>query len=70
MFTLTIQTDNAAFVGETPGDGEAEGFGACAEEVARILRKLVDLFDRTAPSAGTGSLRDSNGNTVGSWRLS
>ena len=70
MFTLTIETDGAAFQVLDPDDGEAEGYGATSAEVAYILRKLVDLLDRTAPSAGTGSLRDSNGNTVGSWRLS
>lgn len=69
MFTLTIETDNAAFHVEEAGDGEAEGYGACAGEVARILHKLADLLDKTSPDSAVGTLRDSNGNTVGSWSL-
>lgn len=70
MFTLTIETDNAAFQPEAAGDGEAEGYGATAGEVAVILDKLSVLLKRTAPDSAVGTLRDSNGNTVGSWRLS
>lgn len=69
MFTLTINTDGAAFQVLDPDDGEAAGYGACAAEVAYILRKLVDLLDKTAPDSGTGNLRDTNGNTCGSWLL-
>ena len=70
MFTLTIETDNAAFTGDDPDDGEAEGYGAAAEEVARILRQLADLLDRTAPDSGAGRLHDLYGNNCGSWKLS
>ncbi len=69
MFTLTIQTDNAAFQVADPDDGEAEGYGACSEEVARILHKLASLLERTAPDSGAGALHDANGNKVGAWKL-
>jgi uncharacterized protein YukE len=55
-FTLHIETDGAAF--DVPGG---------SDELARILRELAD---RVTDGAGRwrGSLSDSNGNTVGSWR--
>jgi hypothetical protein len=56
MFTLRIETDHAAF--EEPG-----------AELARILRGLADKLEDT-PGAGTGNLRDVNGNQVGCWFLS
>lgn len=59
--TITINTDNAAFEGESWG-----------LEVARILRDLAaylpDSEAEVGPGAGT--LRDHNGNTVGSWEVS
>jgi hypothetical protein len=60
-FTLTIETDNAAF--DEIDNGEAF-------EVARILRDLAerieagDLWDTEI-----GNLRDLNGNKVGGWRF-
>ena len=56
MFTLTINTDNAAF---------EYGEGA---EVARILRETAALI--LATRAASGKLRDANGNTVGEFRYS
>ncbi len=57
MFTLKIETGNAAF---------AERAG---EEIARILKNLAH---DAAPGLGElpdrGALRDVNGNTVGTWR--
>jgi hypothetical protein len=62
MFTLKINTANAAFDNE----------GA---EIARILRQLADSFAAYPASASRGvektegTLRDINGNTVGKWEL-
>lgn len=53
MFTLTIETDNAAF-------DSADGGLA---EIARILRFAADQV----AGNGISTLRDSNGNTVGKW---
>lgn len=59
MFTLSINTDNAAFEDDR---------GA---EVARILRMIADEVeggvDRDSGHDGNG--RDINGNTVGKWEL-
>ena len=53
--TITINTDNAAF--------ERDAF----EEVSRILRELSDeLKHRSIPT----KVRDINGNTVGTVRVS
>lgn len=51
MFTLTLNTDNAAF----------EDYSA---EVARILRTAADRIEN---GVGAGSLADANGNAVGSF---
>lgn len=55
---------------EEPEESEAEGYGAAAGEVARILRTLADVLDRTTPESGTGRLIDLYGNDVGTWGLS
>jgi hypothetical protein len=55
-FRLTISTDNEAFT---------EDRGA---ELARILTWLAQRFDTGVPG-GEGTVRDSNGNTVGKWTL-
>ena len=55
MFTLTIETDNAAF-----GDGDGRA------EVARILR---DIADKVGVWQSYGRCMDSNGNNVGEWEL-
>jgi len=60
-FTLEILMDNAAFgdPGQEPGT-----------EVAGILDGVVDLVYGSYFSQGDSQvLRDSNGNTVGLWRV-
>ena len=57
MFTLTIETDNAAF-GE-PGNFEHG-------EVARLLHKVAHTV---AAGFTEGSIIDLNGNTVGHFNL-
>ncbi len=57
MVKIIIETDNAAF-GDDPGD-----------ELARILRRLADLYANgrlNADITHESPLRDANGNTVGS----
>ena len=59
MFELTVRTDNAAFTSPS-GDAEPE------YEVARILRSLAAQIEAGA-ALREGTVRDSNGSTVGSW---
>ena len=62
-FTLDIDMSNAAF--ERYADDARD-----ASEVAAILRKLADrLDDVSVTEQSTGTLRDSNGNTVGDWTV-
>lgn len=56
MFTLTINTDNAAFAID-PG-----------AEIARILHTVGDRLIN-GNTAG-GNVCDINGNTVGEWEIS
>jgi len=58
MFTIKIETDNAAF----------EGSG-CGRELSRILARLAAEIKDADTRADSGKLRDINGNTVGSWEL-
>lgn len=59
MFTLTIETDGAAF-GEHP-----------EQEIARILQRVRDVLQRTQGLTGySANLFDINGNNCGSWKLS
>ena len=61
MFTLTIETDNAAF-------GEPD---LCAHEIARILTKAAKDVQRVLDAPPTTMiLRDVNGNRVGRWSFS
>lgn len=53
-FELNINLDNAAFE-ENP------------EELENILARIAGRIDVRAP--GLGSILDSNGNTVGEWRV-
>ncbi|MGA9527145.1 MAG: hypothetical protein WBS24_03405 [Terriglobales bacterium] len=62
MFTLTIETHNAAFVGAD------DDFGP-GPELARILRELADRLDLVGTAPKDGTVRDFNGNTVGTWTL-
>lgn len=56
MFTLTIETGNAAFE------------DAPLSEVARILRELATAAENSeGASAGAGKIRDANGAACGSW---
>ena len=58
-FTLYIDTVNDAFL-----DANLQ------PELARILRKLADTLEgEKYDSSNSGRLRDINGNTVGSWRI-
>ena len=59
MFTLQVQTRNAAFE-------DCQG-----AEVARILRALADSLEGCHVKVGSlsGILRDVNGNRVGDWKL-
>lgn len=58
-FTLYIDTVNDAFL-----DANLQ------PELARILRKLADTLEgEEYDSSNSGRLRDINGNTVGSWRI-
>ena len=53
MFTLTIQTENAAFEGNTAG------------EIARILGELAQRITWNKEHSLSLTLRDDNGNTIG-----
>jgi hypothetical protein len=55
MFKLQIETGNAAFADDT---------GA---ELARILRELARRIEIGMHTSGGATVRDANGNKVGSW---
>ena len=57
MLTVTVETDNAAF-GDTPEEALAES--------ARILRVVAGGMESGSLS---GTVRDVNGNRVGTWEL-
>lgn len=66
LFTLTIQTDNAAFA-DAGGEPTPEAVGA---EVARILRTVAAIVkDGPDLDGDSGTCMDSNGNKVGSWEF-
>lgn len=56
MFTVTIDTDNAAF----------DSTSGKQREIARILKEIAGLVRAGEDS---GKVRDANGNTVGSWEI-
>lgn len=58
MFTLTIETKNAAF---------EENAG---EEIARILHSAARTVDGLELSGSSFPVMDYNGNTVGRWEWS
>lgn len=59
MFKLSFDTDNAAFVDRGTG-----------HETARILRELANHIEREWDGyAKFSNVRDSNGNTIGTWKL-
>ncbi len=55
--TITIETDNEAFNGDSGSQEIAQ------QEVARILNELASKIEQNA----CNGLRDINGNTVGCW---
>jgi hypothetical protein len=55
MFTMKVKTDNAAFSGEDKW-----------YELARILKYVAQQIEDGHPGK---SVQDSNGNTVGSFKL-
>lgn len=73
-FTLTIDTDNAAFADDETGKVDAY---SASPELARILRAAAEQVaagQLTAEVYGvqeghTRTLRDHNGNAVGTYRL-
>lgn len=68
MFTLTIETDNAAF--HDADDTASRNDEARALELARILRALAQGLETAPPPPGeSGHLRDLNGNRCGAWSL-
>jgi hypothetical protein len=63
MFTLTIETGNAAFHDPGRGDGPDDDDNMARNaEVARILRKLATAIEQGSDSV---RLMDYNGNSVG-----
>jgi hypothetical protein len=67
-FILEIEMDNDAF--QNPEAENPEAFYECAE----VRKILFRLFDYVLPrdfffSSSINKLRDSNGNTCGSWRI-
>lgn len=57
MLTITLNTENAAF--DTTG----------GDEVALILVRLAEHLTGRDIAEDSGKLRDTNGNTVGSWKM-
>lgn len=62
MFTLTMETDNAAFCDDDEGGHNEAARGA---EVARILRWIAERVERG--NNLSGAFRDANGNKVGTY---
>lgn len=65
MFTLTINTDNAAF-------HDDDGKPVPAYELGRIMRLIADsltLSDIPLDSSERQPVRDINGNIVGKWEF-
>ena len=64
-FTIDFDMDNAAF-------DTSENAVGNVTEVTRILRKLAALLDNVdvLTDQNGGTLRDTNGNSVGSWSVS
>ena len=60
-FHLSLNLNNAAFI-----ENESTELVACLDQAARqITERNPGLFE----TPGAYPLRDSNGNTVGSWRI-
>jgi hypothetical protein len=67
VFTLTIETDNAAFCDESAPDDERDDEEATRQELARILRQIARQLETESPT--TRGVYDANGNRVGMWGL-
>jgi hypothetical protein len=65
-FTLTIETEGAAFCDEEGEDGGSAGYGAADTEVARILRKLAHALESHGYEPSR-RLFDVYGNDCGRW---
>jgi hypothetical protein len=62
MFSLSFDTDNAAF----SLNDDNEPTAACAREIGRILAAVAK---RIANGDTEGRIMDVNGNTIGSFRM-
>lgn len=77
-FTIEINIDNAAFHNDVVLLGDDEATNVCAP-FREIRRILIDQLPGSNETLGYGEfanvvspfsmLKDSNGNTVGSWRI-
>lgn len=56
MFTLKINTDNAAFEDDA------------THEIKRILEEVAMDLELATNHGCSGNIRDVNGNTVGEWK--
>ena len=65
MFTLKMETENAAFRNDSAAD-DSRDTAAAMYEVARILRWIAGELENDADH---GLCMDANGNRVGEWRL-
>ena len=58
-FTIQLSTDHKAF-----SEGERD------TELARILREIADKIEFSmVPQGSSQTIRDSNGNDIGRWKL-
>ena len=66
MFTLTIETDNAAFRDESRAD--SSGDAPLDKEAVEVRRILTAVIRRLEKGYSRGHLTDINGNDVGEWK--
>ena len=66
MFTLTIETDNAAFRDESRAD--SSGDAPLDKEAGEVRRILTTVIRRLEEGCSGGNLTDINGNVVGEWK--
>lgn len=70
MLTIKITTDNAAFQDDVAHEDEHEVHRlAKREECARLLREIADKLTQEHEPVIGGTIRDRNGNKVGTWVL-
>ena len=58
-FTLTLDLGNA----------EMQEFGHIGRALSDLAAKLTDIGDAAPTGSETGTIRDENGNTVGTWEV-